>query len=271
MIGIVAVILAAGRGSRMKALTGDRPKCLTELAGRPLLHWQMDALRAGGAEALLLLRGYRGDMLQPEAQGMVPGAYEMAENPAWAETNMLSTLLCAAPWLETQFASGVGQAVISYSDIVYHADHVAALAACPQDIAITYDTLWEPLWRLRFGDPLLDAETFRQENGLLREIGGKPTSLGEICGQYMGLTKVSAKGWQTLAATCATLGADVAQTDMTAFLRRLLTDGQTVGAVPVAGKWCETDNEADLESYRGMLREPGWSHDWRWGGERGCE
>ena len=39
------VILAAGRGSRMKALTEAHPKCLVELAGKPLLRWQLAALR----------------------------------------------------------------------------------------------------------------------------------------------------------------------------------------------------------------------------------
>ncbi|NHZ47240.1 NTP transferase domain-containing protein [Nitratidesulfovibrio liaohensis] len=259
----VGLILAAGRGSRMKGLTGDRPKCLTELAGRPLLHWQIDALRTGGAAPLLVVGGYLGHMLEPEAQGMPAGAYASLENPDWARTNMLSTLLCAAPWLERQFDQGAGQAVISYSDIVYHPGHVAALLAHPDHVAITYDTLWEPLWRLRFGDPLLDAETFRQEGGRLAEIGGKPGSLDDICGQYMGLIKVSREGWRMVRERCARLGDAVARTDMTGFLRLLLGDGTPVGAVPVAGRWCETDSGDDLERYRSALAAPGWSHDWR--------
>lgn len=32
-----AIILAAGRGSRMKSLTDERPKCLVELRGKPFL------------------------------------------------------------------------------------------------------------------------------------------------------------------------------------------------------------------------------------------
>jgi len=263
MNDIAALILAAGRGSRMKDLTDRHPKCLTILAGRPLLHWQIDALRTGGASALLVVSGYLGHMLEPAAQGMAPGAYATLENPDWAHTNMLSTLLCAAPWLERRFAEGTEQCVISYSDIVYHPGHVAALLTHPDPIAITYDTLWESLWRLRFGDPLLDAETFRQENGRLVEVGGKPQLLDDICGQYMGLVKITRKGWQTMADYCAALGDEVVRTDMTGFLRLLLGDGVPVGAVPVAGRWCETDCGDDLERYQGELATPGWSHDWR--------
>jgi NDP-sugar pyrophosphorylase family protein len=44
-----AVILSAGKGSRLLPLTEDRPKCLLEFSGRTLLEWQLDALRAGGS------------------------------------------------------------------------------------------------------------------------------------------------------------------------------------------------------------------------------
>ena len=43
-----AFILAAGEGTRLRPLTLDRPKCLVELKGKPLLQYQIDALRATG-------------------------------------------------------------------------------------------------------------------------------------------------------------------------------------------------------------------------------
>ena len=47
-----ALILAAGRGSRMGRLGDERPKCLVELAGHPLLERQVAALRRGGLLAM---------------------------------------------------------------------------------------------------------------------------------------------------------------------------------------------------------------------------
>jgi L-glutamine-phosphate cytidylyltransferase len=52
-----AIILAAGRGSRMGGATADRPKCLVELAGRSLLSLQIAGLRAGGITEIGLVRG----------------------------------------------------------------------------------------------------------------------------------------------------------------------------------------------------------------------
>ena len=44
------IILAAGRGSRLKSLTDERPKCLVELHGKPVLFWQMQSMRAAGVD-----------------------------------------------------------------------------------------------------------------------------------------------------------------------------------------------------------------------------
>ena len=57
------LILAAGRGSRMGPLGDDRPKCMVELNGRPLLDRQIAALRRGGVEEVGIVRGYRAEIL----------------------------------------------------------------------------------------------------------------------------------------------------------------------------------------------------------------
>ena len=249
------IILAAGRGSRMKRLTAAQPKCMTQIAGKPLLHWQLAALRQAGVERILVVRGYAADCIQ--------GDFETVENLRWEKTNMLSSLLCAEDFAQKTFAGGVEKIVVSYSDIVYHHDHVRNLLACGQNIAMTYDTQWESLWKLRCDDVLLDAESFRQEGGLLREIGAKPKSVEEIHGQYMGLLAFDAQGWQNAAEAAKSLGPVVDTTDMTSFLRLLLEQGHAIGAVPVSGKWCEVDNETDLRRYEEALAQGGWTHDWR--------
>lgn len=250
-----AVILAAGRGSRMRHLTEEKPKCLVELAGRPLLAWQLSALRAAGLDRILVVRGYAGHCLH--------GDFATVENPRWAGTNMVSSLLCAGDFAGKFFAEGGRRLVVSYADIVYHPDHVRRLLSAAEDMALTYDTRWEELWKLRFADVLADAETFRQEGGLLREIGGRPSSPDQIQGQYMGLLSFSAAGWQTLEDACAALGPAVDRLDMTGLLRLLLDQGHAVGAVPVEGRWCESDSDTDRRRYEEALARGGWSHDWR--------
>lgn len=253
-----AVILAAGRGSRMGAHTQNIPKCLLKLAGRPLLAWQLEALHTAGITDILIVRGYQRQCLSPTGLGLAPESFTVTDNTRWDQTNMLSTLLCA-----NEFAQQEGT-LVAYADIVYHPDHIRALAACPQDIAITCDSQWEALWRLRFGDPLLDAETFSSEQGLLRAIGGQPRSISQIEAQYMGLLKFTPKGWNTLREHCAHLGTQLVDSmDMTKILQSLLSVGVPIGTVTVAGKWCEGDSMEDLQRYEHRLAQGAWSHDWR--------
>lgn len=239
----------------MGGLTAERPKCLTVLAGKTLLEWQLAALTAGGIEAITVVRGYRKELLAG------PG-YAVLENPDWATTNMVSTLLCASNLLRTF------PCVVSYSDIVYRAEHVQALAGADGEIAISYDILWESLWSSRFEHPLSDAETFRQKDGWLLTIGDRAERISDVQGQYMGLLKFTPGGWARTEALLAGLAAERRQKiDMTSLLRELLRAGVGIRCVPVSGGWCEVDQQSDVKTYERLLEASAsakekWTHDW---------
>lgn len=62
----VAVILAAGKGTRMKS---SLPKVLHRAAGRPLLAWVIDAARAAGCERILVVVGHGQEQVRKEIGG----------------------------------------------------------------------------------------------------------------------------------------------------------------------------------------------------------
>jgi len=248
-----AIILAAGRGSRMGSATRDQPKCFTEIAGKSLISWQMEALMAAGADEVGLVVGYQSQQLERL------GATTF-HNPQWASTNMVMSLVAAANWLKA------GPCLVSYSDIVYGPQAPAALMKASMPLTITYDRLWEPLWRLRFQDPLSDAETFAlNERGELLEIGNRARSLTEIQGQYMGLLAFTPSGWSSVDNLLQGMNdGDRNKLDMTGLLNRLLATGVPIGTCPLDGGWCEVDSLDDLRAYEAELMKPGkWSHDWR--------
>jgi choline kinase len=251
---VKAIILAAGRGSRMRGQCSSRPKCLTKLAGKALLQWQLEALRDAGVDDIAVVCGY---LAQELHAAPMPVPYTPLFNPDWEHANMLTSLLCAAEWTQNV------PCIVSYSDIVYPARHIRALMGNTMPIAICYDTLWERLWRLRFVDPLSDAESFRQENGLLRKIGEKTQDMGDIQGQYMGLLHFTAQGWGAILDFCRENRAQIPQMDMTGLLRHLLLLNLPIAAVPVRGAWCEVDSPEDLACYARAMQTSGWSHDWR--------
>ena len=251
-----AIILAAGRGSRMGGLTCEQPKCLTPIAGRTLLDWQLAALRAAGIRDIALVRGYLAHCLQP-------ADCTFFENPRWAETNMVTTLTCADEWLKQH------DCLISYSDIVYHPDIITQLSANHSNLVISYDQEWLSLWKERFADPLEDAETFRLDAvGHLSDIGSRTDCLSDIEGQYMGLLKTTPVGWQCIRQYLEDFkDADRDRLDMTTLLQSLLSKGTEIQTTPIQGRWCEVDNEIDLQVYKQLLAEnQPWSHDWHWKG-----
>jgi MurNAc alpha-1-phosphate uridylyltransferase len=58
-----AMILAAGRGQRMRPLTDDTPKPLLRVAGRPLIDWHLDALARAGVEDVVINTAWLGDRI----------------------------------------------------------------------------------------------------------------------------------------------------------------------------------------------------------------
>lgn len=235
-----AIILAAGRGSRMKSLTDERPKCLVELRGKPLLEWQLESLRAAGISDIAVVTGYKRELLAER------GLSEF-HNPRWAETNMVSSLACAESWLQGE------PCIVSYSDIFYSPVAVQSLINSEAALAVTYDPDWLQLWTERFGDPLLDAETFRLTAAhTLAEIGNKPQSVDDVQGQYMGLLRFTPEGWAEVVRLRAELSPQQRDSmHMTNTLQRVIDAGRVpIEAVAYTGEWGEVDSSEDLSVYQ---------------------
>jgi D-glycero-D-manno-heptose 1,7-bisphosphate phosphatase len=59
-----AVILAGGRGTRLRPLTDTRPKPMVEICGKPFLEYQVEQLHEQGFNRVLLLLGYLPEVVQ---------------------------------------------------------------------------------------------------------------------------------------------------------------------------------------------------------------
>lgn len=59
-----AVILAAGRGTRMKALTQELPKPMLRVQGRPILEHILEGLKSAGVREVCIVTGWRGETIR---------------------------------------------------------------------------------------------------------------------------------------------------------------------------------------------------------------
>ena len=161
------ILLVAGEGKRLRPYTLDRPKCMVEIEGVSLIDRQLAVLKAEGLADIVMIGGYKADMLKREG-------IKLKINPRYYETNMVWTLFSAEEELE-------GDVVVSYGDIVYSREILQALLKSKADIAVAVDKDWESYWRARNEDPLDDAETLKlRGNGTISEIGQKPKSIDEM-------------------------------------------------------------------------------------------
>ena len=240
-----AIILAAGRGSRMDDATKDLPKCMAELGGDSLLGHLVKNLKKSGFESgdIGIVTGYKREKI------VVDGAVYF-HNSKWETTNMFYSLTMAREWLANEAC------MICYSDIYASPATLKLLKNASDDIAITSYVDFLKLWRLRFKDPLEDLETFRLENKKLVEIGKKPASLDEVQGQFMGLLRFTPKGWaQVMEATKLGLPKPAEKIDMTGLLQHLVTLGHGIEVLETDDLWLEVDSQNDIRVQEGYYKK----------------
>jgi choline kinase len=113
-----ALILAAGRGSRLGALTVHRPKCLLPLAGETLLSRQLRLLDEAGIHDVVVVAGYRAADIAARFRGL-PGV-ALISNPAFEGNGSISSLAAAKHEL-------AGDILILNCDLAYEPEMLASL------------------------------------------------------------------------------------------------------------------------------------------------
>ena len=237
-----ALILAAGRGSRMNHLTDEIPKCLVKLKGKTLLEYQLEIIRKSEIEEIGIVTGYKKEKLKK---------FKLTEfyNQNWDKNNMVSSLECAEQWFENE------SLIVSYSDIFYEESAIRNLKKCKDNLAITYDPNWYEMWKKRFENPLDDAETFLiDKSKKVTEIGGKTDNISQIQGQYMGLVRFRPAGWVKAYRIFEKLSQKSKNTmHMTGMLDIIIKARiLNIGTVCYKGIWGEIDSASDLEIYEKM-------------------
>lgn len=178
-----AIIIGAGRGSRLKHLTNEIPKTLVPVLGRPMLDGVLDALAAGGFRRsdVIFVCGYKKEVIAERYPELT-----YVENTDWERNNILLSLLYAREHLGEGFVS-------TYADIVYRPSIVAELVRSTHDIAVACDTDWRRRYVGRSQHPETDAEKLRAEGDRVVELSRRIPS-ERAAGEFIGVMKLSAAG-----------------------------------------------------------------------------
>ena len=137
-----AIILAAGQGTRIRAVHGARPKCLIRFdrTGRTILDQQIDALFSAGVSDIGIVVGYEKEQIIRHVtrnHGAHFHRIRFIENPEFAETNNIYSLWTARSWLQGS------SFIILNADVVF--DERILPPAISSEALITM--IVDPAWR----------------------------------------------------------------------------------------------------------------------------
>ena len=96
-----AIILAAGKGSRLQPFTETMPKCMVEIKNKPLIFHTLDHLSASGkVDKVIIVCGYMADMVQDSVGGSYQGMeIEYIINQNYETTNNVYSLYLAKDYV----------------------------------------------------------------------------------------------------------------------------------------------------------------------------
>lgn len=176
-----AILIGAGRGSRLNALTDTQPKCYAPIGGRRILDWTLGALRDGGVDSPVFIGGYQIDMIRGDYPELT-----YCHNDNWPNNNILASLFYAEDYMDDGF-------VCCYTDILFRDSVVRRALDHPGDIVLCVDTHWRDRYADRTQHPEDDAEKLIAEGDRVVRID-RAIDADEASGEYIGAARFSPRG-----------------------------------------------------------------------------
>lgn len=238
--GPAAVILAAGLGSRLGAEGRGIPKCLTPVAGVPILLRGLAAIeRAGAGEAVVVVGCMAGAVraaVGPRS-GTLPVRY--VENPRFAETGTSESLRLGLAAVDPG-----AEVLVLEGDVVFEDAVLERLTAAPRPTA----TVVEP-WEPRLSGTFVDVDAQGIVTDWVHERDRPPGTPLEGKFKTVNLTRFGADDARGFLAPALDRTAEEGgDAPLERVMRRLVREvGVRIAAVPTCGlRWFEVDTLEDL-------------------------
>lgn len=162
-----AIIMAAGKGSRLGSLTAGNPKSFIEIKGKKLIEYNLDLLRYYGVDDIIIVTGYRCEAFEALTSGMKD--VRLIYNPFYEMMNVLGSFYMGMEAL--------------HDDFVYlHADTLCEPEILDKLICFDADAILP----VEYGPCNEEAMKVRSENGKLVELS-KQMPLDQAEGEFIGI------------------------------------------------------------------------------------
>lgn len=227
-----AIILSAGKGSRLLPLTAHRPKCLIELSGKSLLDWQLDALQAARVEDIVVVTGFAEHLV--EAVTATRTGVRTAFNPFYHVADNLGSVWMVREEFDRDTLLLNGDTLVSERLL----ETVLAAETGPITVTVDEKTSYD-------AD---DMKVLREGDRLLRI--GKALEAGQYNAESIGLLAFRGDGPRIFAEQVDRMmrGPDGTRRWYLRAIDELARAGADVRTVSIQGEeWQEVDYPADVE------------------------
>jgi len=230
-----ALILAAGRGTRIRSVHADRPKCLIPTIDRrtTILDHQIESLLDAGVARITLVVGYEWNQIFGHVQTRYRSErdrFQFIINPDYAQTNNIYSL-----WLARKAMNGDSFVCLN-ADVVYDARVLAPALESKTPITMIVD----PEWRDETMKVIINGDRVTRMS--------KAIGRDQFSGTYIGITAFSAAINEPFFRRISHL---VQSGEVNGFfnvaVEQLANDGVHVGYSSTKGlAWAEIDDPGDL-------------------------
>ena len=219
-----AVLLAAGRGTRMRELTDDLPKPMIPVRGKPILLHIIEGLKAAGIERFLIVVGYRADVVRDFF-----GDGSRFDASVEYTTQEVQDGTGRVVELATEFA-GADPFILSYGDILvdpanYH--RLADLGSAEALISVKHNP-----GEIAKGGAVFVNERFEMTDLREKPQPGEPTSPWYNAGIYTFRPSI-------FEFTAKLEKSPRGEYELTDAIRSLALSGRLVQVVELAGDWAD--------------------------------
>jgi len=240
-----AIILAAGKGSRLGDLTQDIPKGMIEVFGKTLIERQIEIYRNCGIEDITIVTGYKNEIINYSNVDYIL-------NQNYATSNINESLFCASKKL-------TDEVIISYTDIIFEQKIIQQMLEFSGDIGIAVNVNWRENYEGRNFHPLSEAENVLIENESVYEIRKNisKNTFNQQIAEFLGIMKLSQKGGKILLEKYNQLkdnhqgsfhtANSLDQAYITDMLQEIINSGYDVRPIKTSSYWAEIDTTQDLE------------------------
>jgi|SRR5215469_10131119 len=226
-----AVILAAGQGTRIRSVHGERPKCLIEVDEGTVLDHQLDALVQAGVRDVAIVVGYEKEQITEHlAKRHSRQPIHVIENPEFAITNNIFSLWLTLDWLRGD------DFICMNADVIFDPEILSNAIRPPAPISMIVD----PLWRDETMKVIIrDDRVLRMSKGISREA---------FSGTYIGITVFRECMYERFASKMTELiNAGRINEFFNAAVQELVDESIPVGYTSTEGMpWAEIDDPLDL-------------------------